>query len=217
MSGGAHDSARPPPARVPHSSLQSFPGGPATLSRQVQSRGAMGSGGTFQPSPAQVPMVRKRRAEGNAMAARGGRSGSGSVHSTTIDPLAEQSRCHVGPTILFDRSRPGTPTPHFNRFLLGRPLGGDECRADGRWVRAELFNRRPQAGSDGEEAAAGGKCDGGPAGGPGRDRYTVQRLLRWLSRTDVRWGPRFSSTAPGQEPPLLPSIVSFWAGMPPRN
>jgi hypothetical protein len=58
----------------------------------------------------------------------------------------------------------------------------------------------------------GGKCDGGPAGGPGRNRYTVQRSIRWLSRTDVMWGPRFSSTAPGRIPPLLASIVSVWVG-----
>ena len=48
-----------------------------------------------------------------------GRPGSGSVHYTTLYTLAEQSRCHVGPTILCDRPRPGSPTPRFNRFLLG--------------------------------------------------------------------------------------------------
>ena len=91
-----------------------------------------------------------------------------------------------------------------------RPLGGDECRAEVRWVRAKLFNRRPQAGTDGQEAADGGKCDGGAAGGPGRDRYTVQRSLRWLSRTDVRWG-RFCSTAPGRIPRPSPHSFPSWA------
>jgi hypothetical protein len=31
--------------------------------------------------------------------------------------------------------------PLFNRFLLGRPLGGDECRADVRWVRRNFCTR----------------------------------------------------------------------------
>jgi hypothetical protein len=76
---------------------------------------------------------------------------------------------------------------------------------------AELFNHGPQAGSDGEEAADGGKCDGGPAVGPGRNRYTVQRSLRWRSRTAVRWGPRFCSTAPGRIPRPSPHSFPRWA------
>jgi RNA-directed DNA polymerase len=43
-------------------------------------------------------------------------------------------------------------------------LGGDDCRAEGRWVRRNFSNRRPQSGADGEEAADGGKCEGGPVG-----------------------------------------------------
>ena len=55
------------PGRIPHSSLQSFPFGPATLWRRVQSRGAMGAGGTFQTvARRQVPTVRKRRTEGKS-------------------------------------------------------------------------------------------------------------------------------------------------------
>ena len=75
-------------------------------------------------------------------------------------------------------------------------------------VRRNFLNRRPQAGTDGEEATDGRKCEGGPACGPGRNRYTVQRSLRWQSRTAVRWGPRFCSTAPRQDPPPLASFVS---------
>jgi hypothetical protein len=47
------------------------------------------------------------------------RPGGGCVPRTTADRLAEQKRCHAGPRILFDRPGPGTPTPHFVRFLLG--------------------------------------------------------------------------------------------------
>ena len=52
-----------------------------------------------------------------------------------------------------------------------------------------------------------GKCDGGP----GRDVYTVQRPMRWLTRTDVMWGPRFSSTVPRQELPA-PHFIRFPVG-----
>jgi hypothetical protein len=54
------------------------------------------------------------------------------------------------------------------------PLGGDEGRAEVGWVRAELFNRRPQAGTDGQESGGWeGDAMAARAGGPGR--YTVQR------------------------------------------
>jgi hypothetical protein len=35
LSGGAHDSVRPPPAGSPHSSLQSFPFGPRSAARVI--------------------------------------------------------------------------------------------------------------------------------------------------------------------------------------
>jgi hypothetical protein len=53
----------------------------------------------------------KRRRRGKC----GGGSASGggweSVHITTLATLEEQNRGQVGPTILFDRPRPGFPTP----------------------------------------------------------------------------------------------------------
>jgi hypothetical protein len=108
LSGG-DDSVRPPPARIPHSSLQSFPFGPATLWGRVQSRGAMGAGETFQPSPAgRDRRSAKRRSEGNAMAARRG-GDRYAVQRSTLAMLAEQNRCQVGPTILFDRPRQEPP------------------------------------------------------------------------------------------------------------
>jgi hypothetical protein len=69
-----------------------------------------GCGGTFQTVPRrQVPTVRKRRTEGKCEGGPGGRAGSGSVRSTTLDTLAEQNPCQVGPTILFDRPRGRSP------------------------------------------------------------------------------------------------------------
>src|SRR5438132_5303944 len=38
-------------------------------------------------------------------------------------------------------------------------------------------------------------------------RYTIQRTIRWLSRTAVRWGPQFSSSAPPRSP--APSFDHF--------
>src|SRR6266851_1958925 len=78
----------------------------------------------------------------------------------------------------------------------------------------------PQAGADGEEAADGENCDGVPAVGvrvgsgtsyrarcgrgavvgAGGNRYTIQRSRRWMSRADVRWDPKFCSTAPVRVP-----------------
>jgi hypothetical protein len=71
---------------------------------------------------------------------------------------------------------------------LGPPFCGPraEPRCDGCGRNFSIVARR---GADGEETADGGKCGGNPAGDPGRNRYTVQRSLRWLSRTAVRLGP----------------------------
>src|SRR5437867_5596809 len=42
-------------------------------------------------------------------------------------------------------------------------------------------------------------------------RYTIQRTIRWLSRTAVRWGPQFSSSAPAQIPRSFLRSFSLWA------
>jgi hypothetical protein len=55
-----------------------------------------------------LPMVRKACA-GEMRWRPGGRPGSESVHSTPLATLAEQNRCQVGPTILFDRPRQDRP------------------------------------------------------------------------------------------------------------
>ena len=60
--------ARPPPAD--HSSSIRFPFGPVTRWRRVQSRGALGAAELFNVARRQVPTVRKRRREGDAMASQ---------------------------------------------------------------------------------------------------------------------------------------------------
>jgi hypothetical protein len=55
------------------------------------------------------------------------------------------------------------PLTSFISLWAGHSVG-DECRADVRWVRAELFNRRPHTGTDGQESG----CEGNarvPGGG----------------------------------------------------
>src|SRR6266852_1805991 len=48
--------------------------------------------------------------------------------------------------------------------------------------------------------------------GAGWESVHIQRSLRWMSRSDGNWGPRFCSTAPAQHPPLLLHQISPWAG-----
>src|SRR5437667_5064944 len=48
---------------------------------------------------------------------------------------------------------------------------------------------------EGEEAAGGNEWAARV-----ERRYTIQRTIRWLSRTAVRWGPQFSSSAPPRSP-----------------
>jgi hypothetical protein len=140
-------------------------------------------------------------------------SGGGweSVHGTTLDTIAEQSRRQVGPTILLDRPWPGSPAPPPSDFPVGRPLGGDQCRAEVRWERrnSSTVARRQVATVRKRRATGDAMAAQRAAGG---NRYTVQRSLRWRSRTDVRWGPRFSSTTPGRDPPSLLHQISPWGG-----
>jgi hypothetical protein len=109
--------------------------------------------------------------------------------------------------------RPGSPVPPPSDFPVGRPLGGDESRADVRWVRRcggtfQTVARR-QAPTVRKQRSTG-DARASPRAAAGGNRYTVQRSLRGMSRTDVRWGPRFCSTAPGQDPPSLLHQISLW-------
>ena len=48
-----------------------------------------------------------------------GGEGRASVHDTTYDPLVEQNRCQVGPTILFECPAPDPPLLPSIIFPLG--------------------------------------------------------------------------------------------------
>ena len=112
------------------------------------------------------------------------------------EEAADGARCDGGP-----RGRPRSESVHCKRSLGGmsradvswlrlppgqhpHPLlhqispwasrsGEGESRAEVRCVRENFSNRAQHASADGEEAADGARCDGGPRGGPGRNRYTV--------------------------------------------
>ena len=43
--------------------------------------------------------------------------------------------------------------------------------------------------------------------GAGGNRYAIQRSRLWMSRADVGWDPKFSSTAPATDP--IPSSIKF--------
>ncbi len=63
---------------------------------------------------------------------------------------------------------------------------------------------------EGEEAAGGNEWAARV-----ERRYTIQRTIRWLSRTAVRWGPQFSSSAPPRSP--APPFDHFPFGPGPRG
>jgi hypothetical protein len=60
------------------------------------------------------------------------------------------------------------------------------------------------------KAADGREMRWRPGGRPGSVRSTTLATLAEQNR--CHGGPRFCSTTPGPEPPLLPSFISFWAG-----
>jgi hypothetical protein len=107
------------PARHP----SDFPCGPATLWRRVRGRCAMGAGRTLQSSPA----YRYRRSGKRMRWKLRWRPGAGCVHGTTADALPEQSRCHAGPTMIFEHSTSlgsltGCPSQRQSsvRYVVGR-------------------------------------------------------------------------------------------------
>src|SRR5438876_722105 len=139
---------------------------------------------------------RKRRREGNARAAQGTASGRASVHDTNLRSVGEQNRCQVGPTILFECPAQ-IPRSFLRSFSLwARHAAETSAELNVRSGAAEFFpgasrqvRRVRKRRREGNEWAARVER-----------RYTIQRTIRWLSRTAVRWGPQFSSSAPPRSP-----------------
>src|SRR5438876_716998 len=126
----------------------------------------------------------------------GGRLGSGSVRSTTAAAVREQNRCRVEPTILFECPAQ-IPRSSLRSFSLwARHAAETSAELNVRLGAAEFFpvasrqvRRVRKRRREGNEWAARVER-----------RYTIQRTIRWLSRTAVRWGPQFSSSAPPRSP-----------------
>src|SRR5438445_626461 len=104
--------------------------------------------------------------------------------------------------------RPDPPLLPSIIFPLGPPSCGDQCRAERALGCGRIFPWGQQAGATGEEAAQGRKCEGGAGNGFGSSvGYTIQTCDPSVSRTAVRWGPQFSSSAPPRSP--APSFDHF--------
>jgi hypothetical protein len=78
-------------------------------------------------------------------------------------------------------------------------------------VWRNFSNRGPQAGPGGEEAAVDGRCEGGPASGGGWESVHRTTLAPLAAQNRRHVGPTILFDRPRQDPPLLASIVSFWA------
>jgi hypothetical protein len=165
------------PCRNPRPSPHSLPVGPAVLWASAEPvRWVQGELLKFRPLDFGPPdkddaVPRVRKADGGKC--EGGPAvGPGRNRYTVQRSLRRLSRTDVRGA--HDSVRPppaGAPTPHVISFP-GGPATTMRTGAESevRWVRAELFNRRPQAGTDGQEGGWEGNCDGGPVAA---GRYTV--------------------------------------------
>src|SRR5207245_7154757 len=73
---------------------------------------------------------------------------------------------------------------------VGAAIGGGECGSGSALARGQQAGARVRKRRrEGNEWAARVER-----------RYTIQRTIRWLSRTAVRWGPQFSWSAPPRSP-----------------
>src|SRR5438034_6865824 len=122
--------------------------------------------------------------------------GRASVHDTTYDPLVEQNRGQVGPTILFECPAQ-IPRSSLRSFSLwARHSAETSAELNVRLGAAEFF---PVA-SRQVRGVRKRRREGNEWAARVERRYTIQRTIRWLSRTAVRWGPQFSWSAPPRSP-----------------
>jgi len=130
--------------------------------------------------------------------------------------------------------RPGSPTPPPSDFPVGWPAAlwrrGQARRAMRAMVRRNFSNRAHtqvrtvrKRGTERTALAFQRSAQVGigttyngmrrrSAVGAGWESVHIQRSVRWMSRSDGNWGPRFWSTAPAQHPPLLLHQIYPWAG-----
>ena len=92
-------------------------------------------------------------------------------------------------------------------FPLGPPSCGDECRAERALGCGGIFPRGQQAVRRVRKRRREGNARAARNGFGSRVGYTIQTCDPSVSRTAVRWGPRFSSSAPPRSP--APSFDHF--------
>src|SRR5437899_939489 len=130
------------------------------------------------------------------------------VHDTNLRSVGEQNRCQVGPTILFECPAQ-IPRSFLRSFSLwARHPAETSAELNVRLGAAEFFpvasrqvRRLRKRRREGNARAAQGTASGRESG----TRY--KPAIPSLSRTAVRWGPRFSSSAPPRSP--APSFDHF--------
>src|SRR5579864_4129099 len=128
---------------------------------------------------------------------------------TTRAPLDEPKRGQLGPTILLDRSRPAPHSPPPSDFLAGTPRVETRKSRRANGCGQNLFHRRPPSLAARRQAltVSQRRAEGNAKSAhPKKRRWEsvhVQRALRWMSRSEGNWGPRFCSTAPAQHPTVL--------------
>src|SRR5438067_1774223 len=103
--------------------------------------------------------------------------------------------------------RPDPPLLPSIIFPLGPPSWGDECRAERALGCGGIFPRGQQAGGRVRKRRREGNARAARNGFGSRVGYTIQTCDPSVSRTAVRWGPRFSSSAPPRSP--APSFDHF--------
>ena len=103
--------------------------------------------------------------------------------------------------------RPDPPLLPSIIFPLGPPSCGDECRAERALGCGGIFPRGQQAGARVRKRRREGNARAARNGFGSRVGYTIQTCDPSVSRTAVRWGPRFSSSAPPRSP--APSFDHF--------
>src|SRR5438067_1766989 len=144
-----------------------------------------------------------------------GRRGSSVVHDTTYDPLVEEP-LSGGAHDSLRVPRPDPPLLPSIIFPLGPPSWGDECRAERALGCGGIFPRGQQAVRRVRKRRREGNARAARNGFGSRVGYTIQTCDPSVSRTAVRWGPRFSSSAPPRSPapsfdhfPFGPAILSL--------
>ncbi len=157
----------------------------------------------------------RRRSSGRSGGLRSSGAGWECARRTAIAARAEPSRCQVGPTILFDRARAGSPRPLFYPISIWARHSVEasaEPRCDGRGGCDGIF-QRSAVGRSGDVEEAAGEAVAFERAGAGWEcvRRTAIATRGEQSRCQV--GPTILFDRPRAGSPV-PSSIKFppWGG-----